>query len=96
MSCAGHGRCVRGECRCDVGWSGPFCATSDLLARQAALQAQQQRELEVQKKQLMEIQSVEERELIIKKQQAEAQFAVPEAGMIDAVRKVLARHGAKD
>ena len=41
MSCAGHGRCVRGECRCDVGWRGPFCATSDLLARQAALQAQQ-------------------------------------------------------
>ena len=30
------------------------------------------------------------------KQQAEAQFAVPEADMIDAVRKVLARHGAKD
>jgi len=30
------------------------------------------------------------------KQQAEAQFAVPETGMIDAVRKVLARHGAKD
>ena len=30
------------------------------------------------------------------KQQAEAQFAVPEAGMIDAVRKVLGRHGAKD
>ena len=27
------------------------------------------------------------------KQQAEAQFAVPETGMIDAVRKVLARHG---
>ena len=39
----------------------------------AALQAQQQRELEVQKKQLMEIQSVEERELIIKKHQAKAQ-----------------------
>jgi histidyl-tRNA synthetase len=30
------------------------------------------------------------------KQQAEAQFAVPETGMIDAVRKVLARHGTKD
>ena len=30
------------------------------------------------------------------KQQAEAQFAVPETGMIDAVCKVLARHGAKD
>lgn len=30
------------------------------------------------------------------KQQAEAQFALPETGMIDAVRKVLARHGAKD
>lgn len=30
------------------------------------------------------------------KQQAEAQFAVPEAGMIDAVRKVLARHGTSD
>ena len=27
------------------------------------------------------------------KQQAEAQFAVPETGMIDAVRKVLSRHG---
>ena len=30
------------------------------------------------------------------KQQAEAQFAVPETGMIDAVRKVLSRHGTKD
>ena len=30
------------------------------------------------------------------KQQAEAQFAVPETGMIDAVRKVLARHGTSD
>lgn len=30
------------------------------------------------------------------KQQAEAQFAVPETGMIDAVRKVVARHGTKD
>jgi aspartate beta-hydroxylase len=39
----------------------------------AALTAQQQRELDAQKKQLMEIQSVEERELIIKKHQAKAQ-----------------------
>ena len=39
----------------------------------AALTAQQQRELDVQKKQLMEIQSVEERELIIKRHQAKAQ-----------------------
>ena len=30
------------------------------------------------------------------KQQAEAQFAVPETGMIDAVRKVLSLHGTKD
>jgi aspartate beta-hydroxylase len=39
----------------------------------AALTAQQQRELDAQKKQLMEIQSVEERELIIKRHQAKAQ-----------------------
>jgi histidyl-tRNA synthetase len=35
--------------------------------------------------------SIEDREEYLKKQ-AEAQFAVPETGMIDAVRKVLSRH----
>lgn len=41
VGCAGHGRCERGTCVCDPGWKGAFCATSDALARQAALMVKQ-------------------------------------------------------
>ena len=37
--CSGHGRCVGGECVCDLGWSGPHCATDATAARAAALRS---------------------------------------------------------
>ena len=37
IGCSGHGVCVGGECNCETGWHGPFCATSTSRARRAAL-----------------------------------------------------------
>merc|ERR1740139_1429221 len=30
-ACASHGRCVHGFCDCDLGWSGPDCATAGAM-----------------------------------------------------------------
>lgn len=41
VSCGQHGRCSKGQCVCEAGWRGPYCATDDALTREAAMQSLQ-------------------------------------------------------